>query len=40
MKKTVNETNIILKNTYNVNKSIQENDLNAIMPRINYIFNN
>ena len=34
-----NETNIILKNTYNVNTSILENDLNTIMSKINYVFN-
>ena len=36
---TINETNIILKNTYNVKTSILENYINAIISRINYIFN-
>ena len=34
---TINETNKILKNTYNVITSILENYLNAIMSRINYV---
>ena len=34
---TFNETNVIIKNTYNVNTYILENDLNAIMSRINYV---
>ena len=34
---TIKETNITLKNTYNINTSILKNELNAIMYSINYV---
>ena len=36
---TINETNLILKNTHNVNTPVLENYIKAIMSKINYVFN-